>query len=487
MALGLAGAISLPASAQEGWVCETPITVTTLPYTHTDNTINYGNDYTSADAPPFSPDVVGTGTGTTNYLNGYDVVYAYTPSINQSITVRADGTSTWVGLWAFTGCPFTETVGYHTATGGGDMEIANLPVQAGTTYYFVLGTWPDPESTAYVFSITTDAPTADCTELPSPGATQGPSSLCPGVVGTYTLDNAPTLNGQSYLWQTSGDGNNWSDAIGDNTGTSYVGSFIAGTWLRCQVTCGVAGSAYSTPLQITMLPATECYCEPTITTIEPICHVSFADISNDSPGDVGGAPAVEDFSHIVAHVAPGGSYTLSASGNTAGNYTCHIVTFFDWDLDGTYETSVNLGSITDDVCTEIISTTVDVPADAATGTSRMMLVKTYNSPASDPCDSYLWGQAEVYSVQVGEDVGVYEASAAKGWAVHPNPATTELFITAPDGNRAQVRVYGMLGQLVMESGPTQRLDVANLAPGTYNLVLLDGQGNIQGRTRFVKQ
>lgn len=485
--MGLAGAVSLTANAQDGSVCQTPIYALALPYSATGNTINFGNDYTSADVPALADDAVVTGTGTTSYLNGFDVVYAYQPTQAQIITVRANGVDAWTGLWAFTGCPFTQTVGYHTSSSAGDLAIAGLTVLPGNTYYFVISTWPSPESTEYVFEITLDSQIDDCTALPTPGATVGPTSLCSGESATYTLESSPIMGGLSYLWQTSSDGTNWSNAAGNNTGTSYMATITAETWLRCQATCGVAGSAYSTPVHVTIKPADQCYCEPSFSTVEPICNVTFADINNDSPGEVGGAPAVEDFSSVVAHVVRNGNYTISATGNTAGSYTCHIVAFFDWDRNGVYETSINLGSIVGDNCTEVISASVDVPADAAIGMGRMLVVKNFSTVPANPCSNYTWGQAEVYSIEVSDNVGVNEVTAANGWAIHPNPASTELFITAPEGNRTHVRVFGMLGQLVMESGPTHRLDVANLAPGTYNLLLLDEQGQVQGRTRFVKQ
>src|SRR5690606_14315077 len=99
----------------------------------------------------------------------------------------------------------------------------------------------------------------------------------------------------------------------------------------------------------------------------------------DSPSTVGGStPAVEDFTSLVASVEQGGTYTISATGHTDGNFTNYITAFFDWDQDNVFETVVPLGSFVNTVCGTVISASVDVPADAALGQSRMRVVKNFS-------------------------------------------------------------------------------------------------------------
>src|SRR5690606_20454958 len=69
--------------------------------------------------------------------------------------------------------------------------------------------------------------------------------------------------------------------------------------------------------------ATLIYCNPVITTIEPITRVVFSDIDNPSAPAVGGSPAVEDFTSIVGNVEIGESYDIALEGNTAGSFTTH--------------------------------------------------------------------------------------------------------------------------------------------------------------------
>ncbi|MGB3344025.1 MAG: GEVED domain-containing protein [Aequorivita sp.] len=136
-----------------GETCDAPLVVTSLPYDDAGNTADYGNNYSNGDVPPVAPDAVTTGTGSPYYLSGDEVVYSYTPADNEVLNISTTNDDDWIGLWAFTGCPFTSTVGYHTSISGGTRLIEELPVTAGETYYFVISTWDPPQSTEYTIHI----------------------------------------------------------------------------------------------------------------------------------------------------------------------------------------------------------------------------------------------------------------------------------------------------------------------------------------------
>ncbi len=151
------------ALAQVGDVCETPNVISSLPYDDAGNTSTYGNDYGMDDVPVLAAGAVTDGTGSEYYLTGNDVVYAYTPSANGVINVSTTNDDDWIGLWAFTGCSFSSTVGYHTQTNGATRAINGLSVMSNTTYYFVISTWSAPESTNYTIHVEVDVP--DCPAL----------------------------------------------------------------------------------------------------------------------------------------------------------------------------------------------------------------------------------------------------------------------------------------------------------------------------------
>src|SRR5690606_16768850 len=214
----------------------------------------------------------------------------------------------------------------------------------------------------------------------------------------------------------------------DNTATEYAYELrVSGAAGSGATGLVEAGSVAGSPLNLTGLVADSLYvlyvrsiCSPGDTsawssgldildgycntlaitnTVEPICNVTFAGIDNDSPSTVGGStPALEDFTNLVANVEQGGNYTISATGNTAGDFDTYITAYFDWDQDNVFETVVPLGFITNTVCGIVISAEVDVPADAALGQSRMRVVKNFNAAPIDPCGSYSYGQAEDYTV-----------------------------------------------------------------------------------------
>uniref|UniRef100_UPI00278C7E54 choice-of-anchor J domain-containing protein n=1 Tax=Flavobacterium aerium TaxID=3037261 RepID=UPI00278C7E54 len=79
-----------------GETCEAPITVPSLPYTHSSNTANYGNHYTGS--PGTSCGIAGA------YLNGDDVVYAYTPDFTGAINMTMTPQGQKTGMFVYTNC-----------------------------------------------------------------------------------------------------------------------------------------------------------------------------------------------------------------------------------------------------------------------------------------------------------------------------------------------------------------------------------------------
>lgn len=190
-------------NAQTGSTCGSPLTIASLPFNQSGNTSSYGDNYTNADVPATAAGAVTNGTGSNYYITGDDVVFAYTPPCNEVITISTTNDNSWIGLWAFTGCPFNSTVGYHTATSGTTRQIPNLSVTGGITYYFVISSWPSPQSTNYTINITKISgctTTATCSDgIQNQGETGidcgGPCPACPtGCLNTssYGSATAPT-------------------------------------------------------------------------------------------------------------------------------------------------------------------------------------------------------------------------------------------------------------------------------------------------------
>ena len=73
--------------------------------------------------------------------------------------------------------------------------------------------------------------------------------------------------------------------------------------------------------------------------------------------------------------------------------------------------------------------------------------------------------------------------------IFPNPATAALHITHTDGNIRSVRIYNLLGQIMLDQAPNHTshfvADVSKLARGTYIVEAETKEGRV--RKKFVKQ
>ncbi|MFA7470394.1 MAG: hypothetical protein WCY63_07450, partial [Weeksellaceae bacterium] len=192
-----------------GESCGDPIQVLALPFTDAGNTSDYGNNYTNSDVPPLATGAITNGTGSNYYISGPEAVYAITPTADGVITINTTNADDWVGLWVFTGCPFTSTVGYHTAISGSTRSIPDLPVFANETYYIVISTWESvTPNTDYTIEITGSpdilGPLEDCEGTPDGGtASVNPESGNMGSTYTVTATGYSYGLGMSYQWQSN--------------------------------------------------------------------------------------------------------------------------------------------------------------------------------------------------------------------------------------------------------------------------------------------
>lgn len=123
--------------------CSNPIIVTPPPYTTTDNTSNYADNYEGA------PGTTCGATGT--YLSGNDVVYEYTPTITGNINISTTGTGTGAAMFVYDNCA---DIGIACIGGGiGNVTIPSLAVTAGNSIYIVISTSAAATITPYTLSI----------------------------------------------------------------------------------------------------------------------------------------------------------------------------------------------------------------------------------------------------------------------------------------------------------------------------------------------
>jgi gliding motility-associated-like protein len=130
-------------TAKLGEHCSYPLPIAGLPYTTTDNTSNYADNYEGAP---------GTTCGTTaTYLSGNDVVYEYTPTITGNLNISTSGTGTGAAMFVYDTCA---GIGTACMAGGiGNVNIPTLAVTAGNSIFIVISTSTAATVTPYTLTI----------------------------------------------------------------------------------------------------------------------------------------------------------------------------------------------------------------------------------------------------------------------------------------------------------------------------------------------
>ena len=133
--------------------------------------------------------------------------------------------------------------------------------------------------------------------------------------------------------------------------------------------------------------------------------------------------------------------------------------------------------------------TVQVPAGASLGQTRMRVSMKYNA-AQTACETFDDGEVEDYTVNItaasSKDNGAVALSNAQPLGnetasdvmVYPNPATSfvQVRVAAEKGASMSYRVLNTIGRVVMAGELTQSaVDVSQLNSGVYILELNDGQ------------
>lgn len=172
------------------------VNVPALPYSSAGRTtIGRGNELTASNV------VV---CGNSNYYQGPDEVFIFTPAVSGNISISLTSGSSNVGIMLYNGCPFNGQGGTcidnSQSTSGNQFLCAN--VIAGNTYYLVVDRNSTSGISSYAISIT------------SPTISLPPGSTCANAIST----NLPfTATGQSTLCK----GNDYNNASTGSCGSLY--------------------------------------------------------------------------------------------------------------------------------------------------------------------------------------------------------------------------------------------------------------------------
>lgn len=139
--------------AQPGNLCTNPIVITSLPYSTTDDTANYGDNYDPQTTT--HPDCNGSTYGN-YYHGGNDVIYAYTPTANGTVKFEIPSAVAWTGMFIYTDCANIGVLyaGCSKSASAGPRTIDNFAVTAGQTYFIYISSWPSPQTVPYTLNVT---------------------------------------------------------------------------------------------------------------------------------------------------------------------------------------------------------------------------------------------------------------------------------------------------------------------------------------------
>ena len=292
---------------------DAPIVIETLPYTTSDDTIYYGDDYTNS----------ATGCeGSGSYLGGDDVVYLYQATSDMSLNITFTPDGTWSGIYVYASpADIGSACWIYNSTNSAAVEsMFELSVTAGNDYYFVISTWPSPQNVSYTFSVEEllcGAPT---------GLSGSASSDTAGILSWDGLDD-----GTTYLLEF---GDNEPDDI--STSGTYVNastfdatdlsSYTTYTvWLAAVCPDGSLSAAVSTSFT-TMLTPPDCgdslsYDYPNASSGGSTFDDNF-DLNNDYSSDL-------LFSTLAGDQDGDGNtdeVTVTLSGSTENNYDWIFIT-----------------------------------------------------------------------------------------------------------------------------------------------------------------
>ena len=273
---------------------------------------------------------------------------------------------------------------------------------------------------------------------------------------TYTL--AGLAGCTEYEFQVEG--------LCDGVLTGHSASFI-----RTTLGCGAC------------IERTYCASSSTFDGDEHIARVAVGTLDNQSGNNEG----YGDFTALSTALQIGQGHPITLEPDFflfSEEYPMYVRVYVDLNQNGTFTGPGELAYSTSVFVEGPISGTLNIPASALTGSTRMRVVLVYGDAATTSCENYNIGETEDYCVNlVDNTTGVLESPTSGQLQVVPNPFTSTVTISM-GMNKADVvtcTLRALTGQALFTrtfaptGGPASiTLDLASLAPGTYLLELQTG-------------
>lgn len=319
------------------------------------------------------------------------------------------------------------------------------------------------------------------------GLTVGSITSAGGTASWTAATGATSYSVQYKLSSAS----TWTTVSSTTTAYALTGLAASSTYnVQVATVCSSGTSAYSTAVSFTTSAiSAPAYCTSKGTSVsyEYIDKVAIGSISRTSGADAG----YYNGSASSTSVAAGSSQTITVSaGFTGSAYSEYFKIYADWNNDGDFaDANETLASLAASSVATDRTATFTVPSGTTNGGHRLRVVMS-DASATTSCGTYSYGETEDYTLNVtGGTVRALagsKAAAGTGAEVYPNPATTALRLSLPDGaTAASATVYDLRGaEMNVRFDGRETLDVTNLPAGMYSVVISDG--TTQYRVRFAK-
>ncbi|WP_338763619.1 GEVED domain-containing protein [Bernardetia sp. ABR2-2B] len=220
---------------------------------------------------------------------------------------------------------------------------------------------------------------------------------------------------------------------------------------------GNAGSGGSTGGN-TAAPTGYCTSKGNSVADEWINRVVFGSINNTSGANGG----YRDYTNLSTTVSKGSSQTITIYPSWAGSvYNEAYTVFIDWNRDGDFNDAGETTYSRSAGNSSSVSGTINIPATASTGTTRMRVAMKYNAN-STPCETFSYGEVEDYHINItgtakisvrnnennNEEATVQ--NVVNEFKIYPNPTvqSAKLQLSVVEAQNVVVRMFDAQGKVV---------------------------------------
>ncbi|WP_338759356.1 GEVED domain-containing protein [Bernardetia sp. ABR2-2B] len=194
----------------------------------------------------------------------------------------------------------------------------------------------------------------------------------------------------------------WTNLNGNTSTSRNITGLTADTNYEFQVrtNCSASSSAYSSSATFTTTGGTTtptyCVSKGNDSSYEWIAGVQIGSFSNTS-GDDGG---YVDRTSTTVTLEQGSANALTLTPGFSGStYNEYWKIWIDFNKDGDFEDAGELVFDAGSLSSSAVSGTLNIPSNAATGTTRMRVSMKYNG-SQTACETFTYGEVEDYSVNI---------------------------------------------------------------------------------------